>query len=982
MNIRLNGVLVLVALLWLVVSGGVQAEDLSAELPRIPAVEPQDALKTMEIQPGFTVQQVAAEPLLNSPVAICFDADSRIYVIEMRDYSEQANDCLGQVRLLEDTDGDGIVDKATVFASGLSWPTAIICYDGGVFVGAPPHIYYLKDTDGDGVADEKRIVFTGFGRSNVQGLMNTFLWGLDNRIHGVGSINGGVIKKWGLADDPGVNIRNRDFSFDPKTLDFRTESGGGQHGMSFDDWGRKFTCANSRYADFILFDQRYVARNPFMTAPIPLVSIADAGFMPPVYRSSPAEPWRVVRTRMRREGAFRGPRIEGNGQATGYFIAATGITLFRGDAMGDEFRQMAVIGDVGSNLVHRRKLIPTGITYLAQRVEQEAEFLRSSDIWFRPVQFANAPDGCLYIVDMYREVIEHPHSFPDEIKKHLDLTSGRDRGRLYRVFQEGATLRKPQQLSKLSSTELVDMLTHPNAWNREAASRLLYERGDDSVVPQLRQMVRTCDAPLGRIHALFALNGLGELDEESVIVALQDTQPEIREAALRLAEQFSQSNEVAAKVGALARDDSPRVRYQLAFSAGEFPLEKRLPWLEEVARRDGSQPPFCTAIQSSVAQGADKLFNTLLSNELPAPEVLRSPLLPSLAEQVSRQSKGKEINTTLERVLALPDEQDALRTRLILALIPHNAYVRERLSSGEDAHVLKSLIQQARADLDSKKPAAKRLAAISILELSTDSDDRDRLLELLAPHESVEIQSAALAGLATQSAPEIAEGILDRWAEMTPSIRTRAEELLFSRNEWVQIAFNRMESGQLSASDVSKARLSAVMAGNNPELKQQAKRLHDSLGMTSRAQVLKDFAEALTLPGNPQKGKQLFARHCATCHRLEDVGYEVGPSLATIKNRGLETIYVNILDPNREVNPDYLNYVIALTDGRTQSGMIRGESATSLTILRAEGQTNSLLRSEIDQIRNTGVSLMPEELEKQFTPQSLADLLAYLMTVP
>ncbi len=324
------------------------ANNLEAELPRIPPHEPADALATFKVHEGFHLEQAAAEPLVASPVAIDFDADGRLYIAEMRDYSEQDKERLGRVRVLEDTDRDGRFDKATILAERLSWPTAIVCYDGGAFVGAAPDIVYLKDTDGDGRADVERVVFTGFERSNVQGLLNSFHWGPDNRIHGATSTSGGHVRR---ADMPGakpISLNGRDFSFDARTLELRPESGGAQHGMCFDDWGRKFVCSNSDHIQMVMFEDRYVARNPSVSAPSSRMSIAADGPQAEVFRASAVEPWRIVRTRLRVAGAAEGP-IEGGGRAGGYFTGATGTTIFRGDAWPAEYVGQAFVGDVGSN---------------------------------------------------------------------------------------------------------------------------------------------------------------------------------------------------------------------------------------------------------------------------------------------------------------------------------------------------------------------------------------------------------------------------------------------------------------------------------------------------------------------------------------------------------------------------------------------------------------------------------------------------------
>src|SRR5882672_4836395 len=222
-------------LLFLLMVGAEPAVD-SKDLPRMPPVEPADAIKTFQVREGFKIELAAAEPLVVDPVAMAFDEDGRLFVAEMRDYSERRDEKLGRIRMLTDTDGDGKFDKSTIYADNLPWPTAVICWNGGIFVGASPHILYLKDKDGDGVADEREIVFGGFGsnvtRLNVQQLLNSFTWGLDNRIHGASGGNGGMVGIY--AGFNPIDMRGKDFSFDPRRRDFRAESGGGQHGMSFD----------------------------------------------------------------------------------------------------------------------------------------------------------------------------------------------------------------------------------------------------------------------------------------------------------------------------------------------------------------------------------------------------------------------------------------------------------------------------------------------------------------------------------------------------------------------------------------------------------------------------------------------------------------------------------------------------------------------------------------------------------------------------
>jgi len=789
-----------------------QEVDYSAELPRIAPTEPAAALSTFDIAAGFQLQLVASEPLLATPVAIEWDADGAMYVCEMRGYSEDRDDGISRIAKLTDTDGDGIYDTRTEFATGLFWPTGLFPYDGGLFVGDAPDLLYLKDTDGDGKADRKQRVLTGFGTSNVQGLMNSFRWGLDNRIHIACSSVGGQIRHvYGPADQAAFSIRGRDLALNPRTYQFEPTSGAAQHGMGFDDWGRKFVSSNSDHIQQVMYEDRYVARNPFAIVPPARVSIAADGPQAEVFRASPVEPWRVVRTRLRVSGKAKGP-IEGGGRAAGYFTGATGVTIYRGDAWPAAWKGLAIVGDVGSNLIHRKRLEPNGLEFIAKRIDQASEFVTSKDIWFRPAQFANAPDGSLHVIDVYREVIEHPLSLPAEIKRHLDLTAGRDRGRIYRIVPNDFQARPQVPLRGASTSKLVSLLAHDNAWHRETAARLLYERQDPSAVPVLRELVVESPSPLGRMHAMYALDGLASLDATTLLAGLQDAHPQVRRHAVRLAEVVGFSEAIRSRLAELVNDPSLEVRYQLAFTLGATSSANRTADLATLLLNDMDSRWMRTAVLTAVGPDAEALLKLLETNPSfvgASAEAFRKPLRDQLAARKRNAASGAE------------------------------------------------------------------------------------------PRQS----ATAMNTLQTRSAAE----------------------------------------------------------------------------QKHRQAVVAEYRDALTLDGDPQRGKLLFKQQCSACHRVEGVGHELGPNLATIQARGAETVLTAVLDPSREVNPLYLNYVLTTLDGRALSGMIVDEGATSLTLRRGENETDTVLRIDIEQVTNTGRSIMPEGFEETLDQQAMADLLAYLV---
>lgn len=964
-------------------------EDFSAELPRIPPQEAAEAPNSFRTRPGFRIELAANEPLVHDPVAICFDERNRMFVVEMCDYSEQDQDFLGAVRMLEDTDGDGRFDKSTVYADKLSWPTAVICWQGGIFVGAAPDIWYFRDTDGDGRADEQKKVFTGFSRSNVQGLLNSFNWGLDHRIHGSASSSGGEIRPAERPDAAAVSVRGRDFAFDPRTLEFAATTGGAQHGLCFDDWGRRFVCSNSDHIQLVMFEDRYLARNPYLAVPSGRVSIAADGAQAEVFRISPVEPWRIVRTRLRLAGAVPGP-VEGGGRAAGYFTSATGVTVYRGDAWPDEYRGNAFIGDVGSNIVHRKTLEQQGLEWVARRGDEGVEFVASTDNWFRPAQFANGPDGTLYIADVYREVIEHPASLPPVIKQHLDLTSGRDRGRIYRVVPDG--FRRPQlpELGAASTAGLVAALSSNNGWRRDTASRLLCERQDPAAVAPLIEVIQGGSTPLGRLHALYALDAQSSLTPATLAKALTDASAGVRRHAIRLAErQAEASPELRAQLLALVDDADPEVRYQLAFTLGELHEPARLQALAQLSRRDAADRWMRLAILSSLSTGSDVVLADLLGDERFRASDAGRQLLAELVSQSAARNQSDELAAVLSAMGPVATADAGLARLLLRSLgerlaggAPALVQLVGSIENGRWSRMLEELIHDAEATLrDGSQPVPVRREAVESLWLASWDTAQPLLSAAVENRQPHEIQLSALATLRRFDNVEVARVVLTAWPGFSPTVRAAAAEVLFSRPAYLRELAAAIGHDQFAAGELEPARIKLLLDNSRLQLDATVRQKLQSAQAGRRPDVLAAYQQALNTAGDPARGKAVFQKTCATCHRLQEFGHEIGPNLATVQNRGAEAILVNVLDPSREVNPQYVNYVLATTDGRSLTGMIAAETANSVTLQRAEKQTDTVLRIDIDELRSTGLSIMPEGLEKEVSVQAMADLLAYLLSV-
>lgn len=962
-----------------------RGKDYSAQLPRIPPKGPAEALATFKLRPGFRIELVASEPLIRSPVALDFDENGRLFVVEYPEYNQYANKDFkgkGCVKLLEDTDGDGRYDKSTIYVDNLDSPVAVACYDGGIFVGVVPDILYCKDTKGDGKADLRVPVFTGFGRDHAgEGMLNSFRWGLENRFHVSTSGAGGMVRSAAQKDARGLSVRGQGLLFDPRARTFELTGGGGQHGMSLDDWGRKFVCANSDPFHMVAYDSRYLARNPHVQAPPAAVNIAPGGKYTKIFRVSPNEPWRVLRTRLRSQGVV--PGSDEGGQPSGFFTGATGVMVYRGNAWPEEYQGNVFVGEVSGNLVHRARLEPNGLLFTAQRADKDVEFLASTDNWFRPVQLANAPDGTLYVIDMYRELIEGAAFLPPQILNHLDVSAGVDRGRIYRIVPEGFQQPQPPRLGQSPTEELVALLEHPNGWHRETASRLLYQRQDGAAVAPLRKLAAGSRTPLGRMHALYTLQGLKALESAQVLQALDDPDARVREHAVRLAEGFATADEVRARLEQLTEDPDARVRYQLAFTLGSVPEETTVRTLARLAVRDRTDSWVRLAILCSAKSRDGHLFAVLLADKMFRDSAHGRTLLTSLAAQVGAANQANSVAELVHALEDLPRGEQELARAVVRSLVSQQQAVRSRLAESSQAGILLAdLLREARVTAtDEKRKPADRATAIRTLGLTSFGEVRELFTQSLANRQPQPVQQAVLETLARFEDPAVASLLLAAWPGLSPQLRATATETLFARPMWVSAFLDAVEQGKVKSAEVDPARLALLQTSADERTRTRAARLFAGSQLSKRQEVVTAYQEALQLQGDPVKGKAIFKLECSSCHRLEGVGTAVGADLAAIRDRGLESVLLNILDPNREVKPQYLSYVLLTDAGRSITGMITAETTNSITLRRIDGTSETVSRGNIEELRSSGMSFMPEGLEKRIDVRGMADLLAYLNSV-
>ena len=679
----------------------------------------------------------------------------------------------------------------------------------------------------------------------------------------------------------------------------------------------------------------------------------------------------------------------------GYFTAAAGGTVYTGDAFPKEYVGNVFTGDVNGNLVHRDILTPDGVTFSAHRAKDGVEFLASTDVWFRPCNFANAPDGLLYLTDIYREFIETPESIPDAIKKYMDFWSGVEKGRIYRIVPNHPLRRgdlKPN-LGKASSAELVAQLANPNGWHRQTAQRLLLERQDKSVAPLLEQMARTHENPLARVQALWMLEGIGALRPELIIQALKDPDAHVREHALRIADEFApHSKPLANAMLAMAKDSDTRVQFQLALSLGELHEARTLPVLAGIARAHAGDHWMRTAVLSSVNDSAAEFLPLVAKDG--EPELLR---------QVGALIGARHEPAELARFFRtpMPDKVwpaalgglahglklgDARRLRVpaaepALAKSLANPSPELQQAAWETARFfdLPVLLRQASADaLAPSLPLPKRETAARALRGGTFAEVSPVLRKLLDSHPPGELQAAAIDALSAFDDPSVGPVLLSEWKGLGPEARGAAISALLNRRDRVPLLLKAVESGQVEPAALDIGARARLISNPDPAIAKRAGTLFHS-DPNGRAKVVAAYEEVVKLNGDPAHGKVLFSENCAKCHMQRRQGGRVGPDLSGINNKTKEELLTSILNPSLAIEPRFVNYIITTRDGRMFDGVISNETPGAVTLRGGSDEGDeTVLRKNIAEIRASSVSLMPEGLEENLGKQDIADVIAYL----
>ena len=929
---------------------------------------PEEALRLVQIAPGYRLELAACEPEIQSPVAAVFDEKARLWIVEMIDYPTgpgPGETAQSRIRVLEDTDSDGRFEKSHVFADGLLFPTGLAHWKGGVYVTTMRAVLYLADTDGDGRADERKVVFEGFKDENTQLLPNHPTWSIDNHLYFANGLRATDVRRGGehqgdeLRGEPrdAISIRGRDFRLDPLTGQVEAVSGHSQFGLAFDDEGSRFNCSNRNHLQHVVIEARYAERCPGAAISELVEDIPDHEAAAQIFPLS--RNWTTSNLHQ------------------GTFTAACGVHVYRGDLLpglkGDSFTC-----DPTGNLVHRDRLTRSGGTFVASRVEEKAEFLRSPSEWFRPVNLATGPDGALYVVDMCRSTIEHPHWMPPEMVNRSDFTAGRDRGRIWRVAPTaqiaGEARRAPVRLDGDDVTSLASAFSSSNGFLRDTAQRLAVERQTMGVVPALRELAAHGRDAAIRLQALWTLEGLHSLATEELDRALTDTDARVRRTALRLAEPLFHRGEGPTKRATdLVRDPDPSGRFQLALTLGEIDPTLALEPLTLLGVGDVTDRWWRLAILSSAKEPHFLAARILMKDA--TPEAGR----PQLVRELARMSASSDMSTGARPLLAAVQcvrEPYRRAWRRIVALALLDAGLdRTRLDAAQ-AQVLADAIREAELDAFSAVSSlADRVEATRLIAHSeTGSPVLERIIDTAA---EPELKAAAARALLRTDDPAVATRLLSRWPSATPTVRRAMVDALISRPALAGMLLSAVESGAIKPAELDPPERNRLLHHSDAAVKSRSEA---ALGKPSadRARVIERYQGALKAPSDMARGRGIFQKTCAVCHRAAGLGVDTGPDISDTRDRSPESLLVDILDPNRAIDGRYVSYSCTTKDGRIFSGVIAAETASSVTLKAAEARTETVLKPEIASLESSGLSLMPEGLEKDVSVQDMTDLIAFL----
>ncbi len=942
---------------------------------RLP-LSPDEALKQIAVGPEFIIEQVASEPLIQDPVNFAFDSQGRLWVVEMRDYPLGVENG-GCIKILTDTDRDGRMDSATLFLDNLSYPNSVFPYRDGAIVACAPEVFFAADRDGDGRAEYRETLISGFPAANPQHRVNGFTFGLDGKLYLSSGSEAAEIQMVGSTES--LRASGRDLALDLSRRRLEFVSGPTQYIRGRDDWNRWFGNANNEPMYQYVIDDRYQQRSgrsvdslrQFLTTP---------AVGPKVFPLSSADG--------RFNDVFSANR----------FTSACSSVICRTPGCGPEMLGAAMICEPVHNLVHRTKLQLNGAALQGERFPQDiqSEWVRSSDPWFRPVRVDTGPDGAVWIADMYRLVIEHPQWIPEAWQARIDLRGGADKGRIYRIRHRDFPAQPLPVLDAKDHASILAALQSAIGPRRDLAQQWLIENKPIDLRGKIIASMRTHKEPRIRLQMMATLDCCDWLEdsmlsdriqkEESarvvqyaleIVRARWDSSPNLRKTVYGLNSAASEMDDELALhlILLLGIDESREATLAIVKSARN---RERNSWIQRAIEL--ALPVHQRAI---IVDLGDRLLQPVRSDSDTADD--SKIVITRYISRLLKRSSEPLIDMELISDWVQRASRDTSRPFTLLPLVA--AWLEN-----QDAKFVflpssvRSWIERAEPIVSNNSlPMEQRAAAVHLLRWGEQAPARiESWMTCLAANMPPAVQEVALDLLLQESNDEVLDQVLERWRGLGPSMRVRISSNLLQQPRWTLRFLNAIESGKIRASDIDASSVQSMLNTWDRDVQTRAVKVFGGSENRDRSRVVESYIKAVSeakptsVGSDLDEGRKMYQQYCAVCHLGKDDLPALGPNLSSLSDLSIRNLMIGILDPNRAVESKYKQYILRTDDDATLAGVIVQESSSSVTLATADGKRHALERTSITEMKDQGISLMPEGLERQLSADAMRQLVFFL----
>ncbi len=972
----------------------------------------EESMKHFVTPEGMAVRRYADERSFEAkPIAMTWDESGRLWICETLDYPNELGGDRDRIRICEDTDGDHVADKFTVFAEGLSIPTAIVIVRGGAVVQNGTETIYLKDTDGDDVADERTTLITDWALGDTHGGVSNFRYGLDNWIWAMQGYNNSSPR---IDGEVTQTFRQGFWRFklsqtDPPQvtdLEFIRSSDNNTWGLGISEEGLIFgSTANHNPSMFSPIPNRYYERVRGW-APATLRTIADTFKFNPITEN------------VRQVDQFGG------------YTAGAGHALYTARAFPPQWwnKTAFVCGPTG-HLVGTFVLRRDGANYTST---SPVNLLASDDEWSAPIMAEVGPDGAVWVIDWYNYIIQHnptPHGF-DTGKGRAYVSDLRDKkhGRIYRVVgvnDDADSIHPITDLGQASASELVEALNHPSFVWRLQAQRLLIEKNAQDAIPALVKLIQNQEVDevglnVGAIHALQTLHGMGAIAggdvaavRSGVVAGMTHPSAGVRRNALAVLPQDRWGAEALLSHQQLFADQDVQVRLQAILtladmpvvdSAGQliFKLASRttdrilidaltsaaathaVPFLEALSAAPAEEPTaaeitIASRIAEHVARGRpdveqlEKIVRALSAT----PPQLALAVLDGLSNGFPRDYEPKT-NAAFDAALvkAFTESKAAIKTKLIRVASQCHSNALDEYAD-EIVSALAAVVEDYDADVSARSEAARELVSFQ----AGNAEVVALIVEQINAQTPPLLATDLLNSVKLSTSPGGGDILVGALAVLTPQIKSKAIDVLISRPQWAKSLLTAVENQQLDLNELSLEQKRALRSFPDAGLRERAETLlamGGGLPDADREKVLQSLMHLTTVKGDVKAGQEVFKKVCSACHKHGDMGHAIGPDLTGMAVHPKEELLTHIIDPSRNVEGNFRLYTVQTIDGLVASGMLAGESRTSITIIDSQAKEIDIPREDIEELTASRKSVMPEGFEKQISEEELTHLLEFL----